>query len=158
MNPSTNRPPSRRTAMHRVELAMHERPPTYSGLGLVGDDYERSSVFESFGWTVLASWGARGYDLGSWPLVMFYVRRSLKAGELDVWFLLYDVEGDITTYRFASRADLWAAIDYLFVWHLIQSRTPCPELEASRLTIEQLDVGTAPIPEALRGPYEGRFR
>lgn len=157
MNPPTNRPPSSRPAMHRVELAMHERPPMYSGLSVSGDGYQRCSTLGSFGWTILSTWGERGYDLGSWPYVMFYVRRSLKAGELDVWFLLYDVEGDISTYRFASVVDLWAAIDYLFVWHLLQSGTPYPELETSGLTIEQLDVGTAPIPEALRGPHEGRF-
>lgn len=63
-------------------------------------------------------------------------------------------EGDTTAYRFDTRADRDAAIDYLFVWYGLQCGYD--EWTAEGLTEDKragLDAGALRVPERFRGPY-----
>lgn len=137
-----------RPMMTRAELAQHEtcsygRDYRYSDDGYSDMEYES----KAHGWHPLAGWGRDGWDLGEWPYVAFYVRRD------DATFrLLQIVEGDRTEWSFATQADLYAAIDYLFLWY-------AAEEDWSPLTYEQredLDAGTLAVDEKFRGPYRER--
>ena len=66
----------------------------------------------SGGWTAIPSWGLEGWDLGAWPLVVVFHRQSADGFEL-----AYDVEGDVTVYRYSTRELRDAATDCLAFWH-----------------------------------------
>lgn len=77
------------------------------------------------------------------------------------------VEGDSTVYRFASREDRDAAIDYLFLWYALGNLASRlaeddPDWQAvygdGNGRREGLDVGTLRVPERLRGPYRSTPR
>jgi hypothetical protein len=74
-----------------------------------GDDgYDRIEVAGGRGWQAVPSWGLDGWDLGAWPLVVISHRRTTDGFEL-----AYDVEGDITVYRYPTRELRNAATDCL---------------------------------------------
>jgi hypothetical protein len=78
-----------------------------------GDDgYDRIELARLHAWHAIPSWGRDGWDLGSWPLVVIFHRR-IDAG----YELAYNVEGDITVYRYPTRELLDAATDGLAFWH-----------------------------------------
>lgn len=76
------------------------------------DGYERIDAVSSHGWTAIPSWGLEGWGLGAWPLVIIFHRHSADGFEL-----AYDVEGDATVYRYATRELRDAATDCLAFWH-----------------------------------------
>jgi hypothetical protein len=76
------------------------------------DGYERIEAVSSRGWTAIPSWGLEGWDLGTWPLVVIFHRQSADGFEL-----AYDVEGDVTVYRYPTRELRDAATDCLAFWH-----------------------------------------
>ena len=90
-----------------------------------GDGYDRMEPARRHGWRPLGGWGSRGWDLGSWPLVVVYVRGP-KIGQTDPgpeyadvpapYHLMTDTEGDLDQYAFPSEALRSAALDYLFAW------------------------------------------
>lgn len=81
------------------------------------DRYERIGTASSHGWNPVPSWGLDGWDLGSWPLVVIFHRQSADGFEL-----AYDVEGDVTIYRYATRELRDAATDCLAFWHWKHNR------------------------------------
>lgn len=106
---------------------------------LRGDDgYDRIESASRYGWKAIPSWGLDGWDLGSWPLVVMF-HRSID----DAFELAYNVEGDITVYRYATRELRDAATDYLAFWHWKH------EQEAWVDGIDSADVA----PARLRGPF-----
>jgi hypothetical protein len=68
------------------------------------------------GWQPIAGWGRDGWDLGSWPYVVIYHRRTA-----DAWQIAYYVEGDLTVYSYPERDQRIAAIDCLAFWHWRQA-------------------------------------
>jgi len=94
------------------------------------------------GWSPLSSWGADGWDLGDWPLVVLSVRT--RGGRFE---LLSVCEGDHDLYAFDTKPDLHAAIDYLFVWYQ-------QSWERSPVTVdrEALDAGLVTVDDRFRGP------
>ena len=79
-----------------------------------GDGYDvMDAVARTPAWTALSSWGRDGWDLGGWPYVVTYTRRRDDRHELAQY-----VEGDVDTYSYATREELYAAIDHLafFYW------------------------------------------
>jgi hypothetical protein len=104
-----------------------------------GDDgYDRIELAGRRGWHAVPSWGRDGWDLGSWPLVVIFHRRS------DVGYeLAYNVEGDITVYRYATRELLDTATDYLAFWHWKH------EDESWVAGVDSVEVA----PAHLRGPF-----
>jgi hypothetical protein len=75
-----------------------------------GDD--RIEKARPYGWCAVPSWGLDGWDLGTWPLVVILHRQSADGFEL-----AYDVEGDVTVYRYPTRELRDAATDCLAFWH-----------------------------------------
>jgi hypothetical protein len=53
------------------------------------------------GWHEVPSWGSRGWDLGSWPLVIVYFRDAKVQGTIFYQVAEY-VEGDVTVYSCTS--------------------------------------------------------
>jgi hypothetical protein len=76
------------------------------------DGYERIDTMRVYGWTAIPSWGLEGWDLGGWPLVIIFHRDSTDSFEL-----AYDVEGDVTVYRYPTSELRDAATDCLAFWH-----------------------------------------
>ncbi len=104
-----------------------------------GDDgYDRIEAARSRGWRAVPSWGLNGWDLGSWPLVVISHRRTTDGFEL-----AYNVEGDITVYRYPTRELRDAATDCLAFWHWKR------EGEEWVGGIDSVDIA----PDRLRGPF-----
>lgn len=76
------------------------------------DGYERIDAVSSRGWIATPLWGSEGWDLGAWPLVVIFHRQSTDGFEL-----AYDVEGDVSVYRYSTRELRDAATDCLAFWH-----------------------------------------
>jgi hypothetical protein len=49
-------------------------PGREMGLGESGDGYDRMDSVMDRGWHAVSAWGRDGWDLGDWPLVMYFVR------------------------------------------------------------------------------------
>lgn len=158
-----------RPIMTAAELRDHHDGDYGRDYRFSDDGYGDMEVEGKRGWKALAGWGRDGWDLGNWPYVSFLVRKvkdpahdssgcdpiCVLAGETgsdfcpSVYQLLQIVEGDRSVWTFATKEDLYAAIDYLFLWY-------AAEEEWSPLTYEtrgQLDEGTLEIPLKFRGPY-----
>jgi hypothetical protein len=76
------------------------------------DGYERIDTMRAHGWIAVPSWGLEGWDLGGWPLIVIFHRHSADGYEV-----AYDVEGDVTVYRYPTRELGDAATDCLAFWH-----------------------------------------
>ncbi len=76
------------------------------------DGYDRIEMARTRGWTAIPSWGLEGWDLGTWPLVVIFHRQSADGFEL-----AYNVEGDVTVYRYPTREVRDTATDCLAFWH-----------------------------------------
>lgn len=106
---------------------------------MLGDDgYDRMEAAGGRGWQAVPSWGLDGWDLGAWPLVVISHRRTADAFEL-----AYDVEGDITVYRYPTRGLRDAATDCLAFWHWKNNDEEWVD------GIENIDIA----PDRLRGPF-----
>lgn len=106
---------------------------------LRGDDgYDRIEVARPRGWRAIPAWGRDGWDLGCWPLVVIFHRDIADGFEL-----VENVEGDVTAYRFPTRAMRDAATDELAFFHWRHEDEPWVS------GIERLQDA----PAELRGPY-----
>ena len=141
-----------RPVMSAAELAEHQDKARVN-LGIIGDGYDQMEVLEDRkGWHAVSSWGCDGWDLGSWPYVIVYVKRTTDNRMLPR--LATNCEGDFDTYTFATIEDRNAAMDYLFGWYtLAEGSLGWFEGLPEGITREDLDAGTAEIPPAYRGPY-----
>ena len=121
------------------DLAEHLVPADpFWQLGYRYDGYDRQSLARAHGWYAVASWGAHGWDLGDWPLVVFYFC------EKDGAFLVTEnVEGDATTWAFGSEEERNAAVDALAFLHWKHAGAPWVRGVS----------GAHEMPERLRGPY-----
>jgi len=101
------------------------------------DGYDIMELAELLGWHAISSWGAHGWDLGSWPYVIVFARKL----DLLVW-----VEGDLTRYHFPDIATRNAAIDDIafFYWKHANEDWVAGIHEAEY------------APQYLRGPYTGK--
>lgn len=118
------------------------------------DDLERGV---RDGWAAIPAWGLSGWDLGEWPYVVISTRRRGTA-----WELRQVVEGDATTWRFASEEDRDAAVDYLFLWYGIAQEysewiadgiAGWDDDTRSYPARDALDAGELTVPDKYRGPF-----
>lgn len=166
MSTTTTYQPTR-PIMTRDELAAAQ-------VGAYGRDYSRSDdgyddmdVAAEDGWVSVSGWGRDGYDLGDWPYVTVSTKildgsDSLKYATTANFGLLTTCEGDHTRYHFKTREDLYAAIDYLFIWYGIGREYDewavlgiggwSDELKTYPAR-DALDAGTLRVPAELRGPF-----
>ena len=135
------------------------------------DGYSDMEAEEGRGWLAVANWGRDGWNLGTWPYVVMYVRNVTSCGFCGAnltdgsgdgvnghwqnctsnagrFGLMQIVEGDRTVWAFASQEDREAAIDYLFLWYAAGERW-APLTEGDR---ERLNVGELEVPAEFRGP------
>src|SRR5437763_17067433 len=63
-------------------------------------------------WYPVASWGRDGYDLGSWPLVIVFVRNTPDSYEVIEY-----VEGDVCMYACPTSEIRQSIIDELAFFH-----------------------------------------
>lgn len=61
---------------------------------LGGDGYDDMELAQKRGWNAIGDWGADGYNLGSWPLVIVFFR-DLQKGDEVVYQVIEYVEGDV---------------------------------------------------------------
>ena len=134
-----------RPRMTAAELKEHETASYGRNYTESDDGYSDMEAEEKRGWSVQAGWGQDGWNLGDWPYVMFYFRERDDSYEL-----LTIVEGDRTAWKFSSREDRDAAVDYLFLWYAAgESWAPLSWEDR-----EKLDAGTLVIADSKwRGPY-----
>ena len=102
------------------------------------DGYDRIEMARPHGWRAIPSWGLEGWDLGDWPLVVISHRRTSFGFEL-----AYNVEGDITVYRYPTRELRDAATDCLALWHWKHDGEDWVD------GVERIDAA----PDRLRGPF-----
>ena len=102
------------------------------------DGYDRIEVARTHGWQAVSSWGLEGWDLGTWPLVVILHRQSADGFEL-----AYDVEGDVTVYRYPTRELRDAATDCLAFCHWKHDSTGWVD------DVERIDDA----PDRLRGRF-----
>jgi hypothetical protein len=125
--------------MTEAELALHRvSPEEFWGRGYEVDGYDRQTLAAENGWTAIASWGSRGWDLGHWPLVTIYMKEDKGR-----FFLAENVEGDTSIYVFDSEEDRSAACDSIafFYWK-----------GAAEPWVSDID-SAQDLPDYLRGPY-----
>jgi hypothetical protein len=140
---STVRPSSAQIRPRANELlsAAYRSPPEafWAFAKLRGEDgYKRIELAIARGWEAIPSWGLRGWDLGTWPWVVILHRTTPTAYEL-----AYNVEGDISVYRYVTRELRDTATDYVAFWHWKNAGEPWVD------AIENVDVA----PAYLRGPF-----
>jgi len=132
-----------RAVMTAAELATHHTKDYGRDYRFSDDGYSDMEQEQSKGWKVISGWGADGWDLGDWPYVAFYVRHRT------VFELLQIVEGDRSQWTFDTQQDLYAAIDYLFLWYSAgEDWAPVTYEQRDALNAGQLDIDTR-----FRGPY-----
>ena len=127
----------------RVDLAhvvpRHVMPALPHDRGDDGWDWMAAAVAQ--GWYVLPSWGAHGWDMGAWPLVVVVFAKVRHEGRT-VWGLATRVEGDVWSEAYPDRESFCAAADQIahLYWRLGQADGPEPF------------HWTGPYPEAYYGP------
>ena len=127
--------------MTNEEMKQYEAEPSafWQSVWILGDGYSVIERAIEKGWHVVSSWGALGWDLGSWPLVIMFFRNT-KDGKFD---LIYYCEGDVTLYSCPTREIRERITDELAFFHWkAQDESWVKGYE----TVDQL-------PPELRGPY-----
>ena len=112
----------------------------YSGM----DGYDTIEQAERRGWHVIPAWGSKGWDLGSWPLVIVFFRTTKdKETNVESFQLCEYVEGDTTIYSCPTPEIREEITDEIAFYHWkMQEQTWVRDYE----TFEELD-------DTLKGPY-----
>lgn len=151
--------------MGKAELAEHEVRKWGRDYAESDDGYSDMAAEEKRGWSVIASWGSDGWDLGHWPYVMIYTREAgghplppiapAGPGRFQVQELAFElleiVEGDRTLWQFGTEDDRTAAIDYLFLWYAAHEGHRWSPVRVDQQTA--LEAGDLPVDEKFRGPF-----
>lgn len=107
-----------------------------------GDNgYDAIGSARKAGWKARASWGRNGWDLGSWPLVVFFFRENGGPGKV-VYELAQYVEGDLTVWTFPTDELRSEAVDRMAFWWWRNE---------GESWVSGLDIDD--IPDHLRGPF-----
>lgn len=107
------------------------------------DGYDRIKTAQQHGWRAVPSWGIEGWGLGAWPLVVISHRHTARGFDL-----AYNVEGDVTIYRYPTRELRDAATDCLAFWHWKHAGEDWVD------GVESIDAA----PDHLRGPFSQKRR
>lgn len=91
-----------------------------------GDGYDWLELARNAGWTVIGSWGEDGYDLGSWPYIIFAFRRHTIEGREYFGYCTY-VEGDVDAYWFADKRARELAVTKDAFWYWKSGQADGPE-------------------------------
>jgi hypothetical protein len=132
-----------RPIAEQMDAYQGEPPAFWKGTFLLGDGYDVMEAAEGFGWHAVSSWGKDGWDLGSWPLVIVFVRNT--AGKFHV---IEYVEGDVTMWSCPSQLMRQQIIDSLAFFHWKHREMPWVK------DFESID--TVPLDAAIRGSYSSK--
>jgi len=156
--------------MNKNEMQRYEVEPSalWNRLLMTGySGYDTIEAVEGKGWHAIPSWGERGWDLGSWPLVIIFCGnhrikddparldptkfvQTLHWGDNQVPQVTYDIayycEGDIVTYKCPTQKIRSQIIDTLAFFHWKAQE------ESWVAGIESVDQ----LPPDMRGPYWDR--
>ena len=128
----------------KAELEQYQVEPKafWAAAQMMGmDGYDTMEVAEARKWHAVPVWGSRGWDLGSWPLVVIYHR-----DEPNKYSVAEYCEGDITVYDCPTK-ELREAITNeiaFFHWHFQE--------ESWVKGYNCVDE----LPDELKGPYRNR--
>jgi len=110
---------------------------------------------------LVPSWGLDGWDLGDWPLVTYalgYVTET-PADEEAPYRLLERVEGDVTCWAFATREELYAAVDLVARRYWGQTSDPEGQYGADMARALSETPEGERLPARFRGPFSwGRLK
>lgn len=126
--------------LRKYRVTSHGRDYRYSD-----DGYEDVELAEGQGWKAVWNWGRDGWDLGDAPYVTFQISMSTRKFRLQ-----QIVEGDHDVYDFDSQEDLYAAVDYLFLWYARSSWWA--EEVGIKIDRDALDAGEVTVDDKFRGP------
>lgn len=104
MNPIT----SDEARAYQVRSGHRSEMPEFRG----DDGYEVIDTARDESWKPRAAWGLNGWDLGSWPLVVYLFRTVSD----DAYELAEHIEGDIKVWRFPTDEMRSAWVDTLAFW------------------------------------------
>lgn len=90
---------------HRSEM------PEFAG----EEGYASMGAAKRNGWATRASWGLKGWDLGSWPLVAYFFRVNGGPGNVTYELAEY-IEGDVKVWHFPTDEMRSALVDHLAFW------------------------------------------
>ena len=93
---------------------------------IYGEGYDWMARLTGTGWHELSSWGRDGWDLGSWPYIIFAVTKTEdEAGEL-FGYCTY-VEGDVAARWYRNREARSQAISKEAFWYWASGQADGPE-------------------------------
>jgi len=145
-DPDREEPPTMTTATDRTapmtaadaRAYLVREGSRYTDPQFAGDDgYGSIESAIDHGWRARSSWGLNGWDLGAWPIVVYFFRDRPAAFELAEY-----IEGDVKVWTFPTDDLRSALVDTLAYWwwdHEGESWTAGHSIDA--------------IPDRLRGPF-----
>ena len=98
----------------------------------------RMDALREHGWTAIGKWGAGGWDLGLWPVIVVYHHEGAEGFDLAI-----DIDGDVTGYRLPTRERRDALTDEVALTYWKSQGKPWVE------GVENADQ----MPAQLRGAY-----
>lgn len=107
--------------------------------GVYDEGYDFIDPAGTRGYTVIPNWGRDGWDLGDWPYVMYFINPITNT-------VMEYVEGDLTFWQYATRAQALERIDQLF---LAWSEPVKERLEK----LDRMPTTTREVPDEYRGPF-----
>ena len=108
---------------------------------LGGDGYDMMEIAEQRKWRAISAWGEKGWDAGSWPLVVIYHR-----DQPDQYSVCEYVEGDVTVYTCPTKELRNQITDEICFFHW-KFRD-----ESWVKGYDSVDE----LPDELKGPYRNR--
>ena len=90
------------------------------------DGYDYMGFAERRGWSAMGNWGEKGYDLGSWPYVIMFVRTARDERGALYGFGQY-CEGDLTTDWYRTKGACNEAITRKAFWYWKAGQSDGPE-------------------------------
>ena len=129
--------------------ATSQRSGFDSGAVIGYGGYEWLERVQAHGWRMLSNWGADGWDLGTWPLVIV-AHHLYETDEGKRFDLAQRIEGDITVWTFDDAGALYSATDRLAsFWWRRDPEAHGEELAAALAATPEDDY----LPPRFRGPF-----
>ena len=117
-----------------------ETPIEFLDCWRYGDGYDVMEAVTDHGWNSVDAWGKPGWNLGSWPLVIVFVRRQNGIFQVAEY-----VEGDVTVYSCPNKWIRQQIIDGLAFFHWKHQDEEWMKAYDS--------IDKVPLDSELRGPY-----
>ncbi|MGP5581694.1 hypothetical protein ACTXOF_14370 [Glutamicibacter arilaitensis] len=121
--------------------------PAIVGRDVYGEGYDWMASLTGTSWNELSAWGRDGWDLGSWPYIIFAVAQAEDEQGKLFGYCTY-VEGDVTARWYRTRDARSLAISKEAYWYWASGQADGPE------ALEGLDPQEFRPIEGLCEPYQ----